>query len=242
MKAFVYAPNGRFPDVNYYLAYDGFNKLGYSSVMFDDIATADITRNTPCFAGARTFDKIMHELGVFYKRPETYPDSLSSFIDRKFTIKTLGQAKEEFDKSNNPIFVKPVKNKLFNGQLWETFMDLIPLVNVPDETEVLVSEKINILSEFRVYVMDHEIVAMKHYHGNLRLVPQEQFILDAINAYKQDAPAAYSLDVGVISENDYNKDTVIEVNDATSLGNYGLDSMRYAEMLTVRWQEIMNKK
>jgi len=53
------------------------------------------------------------------------------------------------------------------------------------------------------------------------------------------APIAYSIDLGVVNGYPTPIDTLVEVNDGTSLGNYGLDSIYYGEMLVARWFEIV---
>ena len=50
------------------------------------------------------------------------------------------------------------------------------------------------------------------------------------------SPVAYGIDIGI---DNANNSFVVEVNDATSLGNYGLDSIRYSEMLIARWFELV---
>jgi hypothetical protein len=53
------------------------------------------------------------------------------------------------------------------------------------------------------------------------------------------SPVAYALDFGLTKKNNIYQDILVEVNDGTSLGNYGLDSIHYAEMLVARWFEIV---
>ena len=244
MSALGYWPNNQFPDVNYYLAWKGYNMSGYSAVMFDDVDSVNITKETPIFAGSRTFDKVMNKLNVNYTGINTYPDSLSKYYNREITKTTLGVAKSKFSSNESPLFVKPILNKQFNGNLWKSFLDLIPLAKIPDETSVLMCEPVKFESEFRVYVIEDEIVGIKHYHGDLRLVPSDSFIKDVIKSYKNEAPSGYAVDVGIIRKELNSSisyiDTVVEVNDGTSLGNYGLDPVHYAELLLTRWTEIVN--
>ncbi len=51
------------------------------------------------------------------------------------------------------------------------------------------------------------------------------------------APAAYAMDFGVT---DSGATILVEVNDGYSLGNYGLDSLLYAKLLSARWAELTN--
>ena len=237
MKAFVKTTNGNFADVNFYLAWKGFNEMGYSVVLMDDVDKAEITIDTPVFAGTRTFDEIVTKLVPTYKRLETYPEELRPLLHRKIELTTLKEAKKRFAVDERPMFVKPVIGKQFQGGLWKSFLDLIPLVNKPDDAEVYVAEPIKFESEYRCYINDREIVGVKHYAGKWDRPIQESTIKEAIKMFKH-APVAYSIDLGVRACYPSPVDTLVEVNDGTSLGNYGLDSLYYAEMLVARWYEI----
>ena len=69
MRAYVKTNNGTFPNVNFYLAWEGFNTMGYSVTCFEekDIDTLDITSETPVFAGVTIFKRIIDKLGIDYK-------------------------------------------------------------------------------------------------------------------------------------------------------------------------------
>lgn len=241
MKAFIKTNRGTFPDVNFYQAWKGCVELGYDVVLMDDVEPADFTVDTPVFAGARIFDRVMERLGITYERVDTYPKELHSLLHRKLEKMTLKEAKSIFDKSSSPMFVKPILNKQFHGNLWKSCLDLIPLANVSDDAEVIVSEPIKFVSEFRCYINDKELIAIRHYTGDFEQPIKRTSALDAIDMFKS-SPIAYSIDLGVVQTKDGFQDALVEVNDGTSLGNYGLDSIHYAEMLIARWHEIVHKK
>ena len=106
---------------------------------------------------------------------------------------------------------------------------------MPQDAEVYVSDIIDIVSEFRVYVVLGEIIAVKHYKKAWEKVPDKAFIENAIKQYAT-SPIAYGIDFAVI---DSGETVVLEVNDACNLGNYGLDSTLYGEMIVSRWLEIV---
>lgn len=49
------------------------------------------------------------------------------------------------------------------------------------------------------------------------------------------APVTYALDFGVTDEG---QTLLVEFNDFTSLGSYGLDPKLYASLITERWMEL----
>ena len=59
-----------------------------------------------------------------------------------------------------------------------------------------------------------------------------------VKNYNQ-SPIAYGVDIGVADTE--GRCFVIEANDRCNLGNYGLDSIYYGEMMVARWFEIMGK-
>ena len=110
MRAYVNVNNGRFPNVNFFLAWEGFNRMGYSVTLFEekDIPTLDITLDTPVFAGVTIFRKIIDKLGINYPPFDCYPDVLTPYYRRSFCKSTMGVEKEKFHKDGVRVFVKPV--------------------------------------------------------------------------------------------------------------------------------------
>lgn len=247
MKAFVKTNRGTFPNVNFFLAWEAFNTMGYSVTCFEeqDIDTLDITPETPVFAGVTVFRKVIDKMGVNYAPFDCYPKFIEfngqNFYGRNIKRSTLGVEKARFHKDGVPVFVKPVLPKQFIGHVWNSIINLIPLAKIPDDAEVWVCEPINIISEVRVYVHDGEILGVKHYWGDWSIVPDKMVVEEVIKRYV-DCPIAYGIDFAVIGEDYGNYKTIVmEVNDGCNLGNYGLDSIHYGEMIVSRWFEIMEK-
>ena len=99
----------------------------------------------------------------------------------------------------------------------------------------MVSEVVDFVSEYRGYVIKHELKGLKHYNGDFRFFPDVKTIEKAVEDYKS-GPAGYSIDFGVTSDG---RTLLIECNDGWSLGNYGLDHSMYTNLLTSRWLELM---
>lgn len=242
MKAFVKTNRGTFPNVNFFLAWEAFNTLGYSVTCFEekDIDTLDITPETPVFAGVTVFRKVIDKMGVNYPPFDCYPTVLNPYYGRTLRRSTLGEEKAKFNKDGVPVFVKPVLPKQFIGHVWNSILNLIPLAKIPDTAEVWVCEPMNILSEYRCYVHDGEILGVKHYYGDWSVVPNKEVVEAVIKNYKP-SPIAYGLDFGVTTIQGEYVPFVIESNDGCNLGNYGLDSIHYGEMIVARWFEIMEQ-
>ena len=91
-----------------------------------------------------------------------------------------------------------------------------------------------ILTEWRCFVRYGQILDIRRYKGELGLVYSLQEVKQMVATYT-DAPAAYSLDIGLTAEGET---IIIEVNDGYSLGIYGLDPLLYAKLLSARWAEL----
>jgi hypothetical protein len=243
MKAFVKTNNGTFPNVNFYLAWEAFNTMGYNATCFEekDIDNLNITKETPVFAGVTVFRKIIDKLGVNYAPFDCYPGVLKPYYRRNIRKTTLGEVRFDFNKTATPVFVKPVKPKEFTGCVLNSCLDLIPIAKKPDEMEVYVSDPIKIFSEFRVYVLEGEILGVKHYYGDWSYAPSKNFVENVVRNYHT-APVAYGIDIGIKDSDNDQYGFVVECNDGCNLGNYGLDSIHYGEMIVARWLEIVNEK
>lgn len=248
MNAFVKTTKGNFPNQNFYLAWKGWADMGYEVIKFEeeelinDIFLRSIMMSTPVFAGVTIFDKIMELKGIPYNKIDTYPVILYPFMRRSVEKTTLGEFRIRWhkDEDNIPkLFMKPVQQKKFNGNVMSSILDWMPLVNVPEDTEVYLTDTVKFQSEFRVYIQNQEILTAKHYAGDWSKVIDIEIVKEAIKTFEPQAPCAYALDFGI----DQNEETtLVEFNDATSLGNYGLDVMHYGEMLAERWMEIYTGK
>lgn len=241
-KAFVKVRKGNLPDVNYYLAWKGFDEIGYEVIKFeeDQEATIEVAEATPVFAGVGSCRKIIKRVwGWDYTGINPYPDELMPYMHRKVERRKWKDARQ--DALEGHLFIKPVIQKQFTGAVLNTLLDTIRTGKVDEDHEVFVCETVKFLSEFRVYVHEHEIVAVKHYFSEkddgYQNVPKLSVLKEMVEEYKPSAPIAYGLDVGMIGDTP----ALVEINDGICLGNYGLDPIHYAEMISSRWLEMTTK-
>lgn len=82
-----------------------------------------------------------------------------------------------------------------------------------------ISEVVNILSEYRVFVNNDEIVGIQYYNGDCTVFPNTNIIKEMVNVYSLDKnrPLAYTMDIAVIKE----KGTaILEIHPCVSVGTY----------------------
>lgn len=129
-------------------------------------------------------------------------------------------------------FIKNVSRlKEFNNALYE---GMIPSWSILPEGVYLVSDWINILSEFRVFVYKDKIQAVQPYLGMPLAFPEPFKIWRMVKDFTADPkrPGAYAMDIAVCKDNSSVVHTVIlEVHPLVSCGLYGFCSMELPDML-----------
>lgn len=240
-KIIIQKENKEFTDEFSYNAWYSFKYLNWlhreeyykiKFISFKDINTVSITKDTICVGSLEFMHKIFDKLRIKKLYPINIPESLISYCNRKIWTST----KKDL---NYPIFIKPLKeHKLFQGTLLEKECNLSLLYpEIKEDTELLCSEPVNFISEYRTFVYKNELVSLKHYYGDVGMFPNINIIKQAILDYK-DSPIAYVIDFGITDKGDT---ILVEVNDFYSCGTYGFTGEEYAKMLVSRWKEIITK-
>ncbi len=206
----------------------------------DEVDTLEINEDSIFYGGVDTMLRIFNRMGIQAFNPLDIPEELNSYAGRKIYMSTI-DAVAESNYITYPIFIKPADiGKLFNGSIVGSQSEM-KTFQVYNKTEgrdipIMVSEVVNFLSEFRAFVLNGEILDCRKYLGDYRKHPDYKIIENAIKDYST-SPVAYAMDFGVT---DKGETLLIEVNDAHSLGTYGLDSYQYLRMIMMRWLEITN--
>lgn len=259
----VIPPHGEYLNESVFCAVQGFRDRGYEVVRFKH--GTDQVRNAKSLDwyvldGLYPSDTVVvgsiaavrHALresaGVSPNLP-TYPPCLKDDLGREIHETTSG----EFLNTSQVEtclgkFVKPVEQKLFTGKVMETVRDLTTLGKLPESTPILVSNRLNLLLEARVFVLRGEILDIRPYRGDpgslgrlntLAVIPQ---CVKKMSDW-EDCPVAYALDVGVTLDRElWHPTRVVEVNDAFALGHYGLARHHFTAMIEARWQELTSNQ
>lgn len=87
-------------------------------------------------------------------------------------------------------------------------------------SKYLVSNVVDIVSEYRIFVSDLEIKAIQFYDGNCTVFPNIPIIREMVGIYNldQNRPKSYTLDIAVLKEG---FTVILEVHPVTSVGTYG---------------------
>jgi hypothetical protein len=243
-KVYVQIKNGFPINADIQSAVDGFEYLGFDAIGFriEEILAGkfdNIAKLNPFVGSIDCMTALFKRINV-YPIPIDFPKEIldSGLISRKIQILNIDDAIANFKRTLIPVFIKPVQTKLFDGILVEDIKYLNYFKGF-EGTDVIVSNKLDILSEYRVYIHNGKMVYSANYAGDFELIPNYDYVRQVIASYAS-APIAYTVDVAVVKDKDYIYNDIIEVNDFWAIGNYGLKCWDYAQMLLDRYFEIIN--
>lgn len=162
-----------------------------------------------------------------------YPEPLTGFLGRRIWQSVLGEVRATV----SPLFVKPVEHKKFSGLVWwpDNPISRLSIPSHGDDTPVWISEPVKFVSEWRSCVLYRKLVGCQHYKGDWFKSPNRDVVEAAVKAMGRRAPHAYCLDWGVTDDG---RTLLVEANDGYAFGNYGLNNVTYARMLSARWYEM----
>ncbi|HEX9997076.1 MAG TPA: ATP-grasp domain-containing protein [Abditibacterium sp.] len=238
MTVYIQKVGGEFSNINYFTAWQGFIERGAHVEFFasEELESLPISPETPVVAGIPVVHRALRHLGCEVPQFNAIPSELSDFAGRKVWQMTLAEVRAHIQDESGPIFIKPLpqNHKLFSGHVVSRFRDLIETAGIEPQTPVSCSEVVEIVAEYRGFVHHGELVGCKHYAGDFRVFPDFSLAETALRGWKE-APVACSMDWGVTNDG---RTLLIEVNDAYSLGCYGLQAHIYAPMIADRWFQI----
>lgn len=234
--------SGRPPNASIFSAGLGFRELGWdvAEMTGDRLLELSPSPEALVVGGVETVLPYLRKLNA---QPAAldYPDALRPYLGRRLRRTTLGDVRSQVGSNSDPVFVKPVEHKLFDGHVVRSFRDLIGTARLPAETPVFETEVVEFLSEWRFYVSNGCVMGVGHYAGAATDFPEKALVLESVATFHETghAPSAYGLDFGVCSDG---TTRLVEVNDAITLGNYGLRPAQYARFLSARWEELLAPK
>lgn len=228
---------GKASNITVVTGIEAFYYMGFEIIeveRFDDLV---VSPHNIFFGGIGFVQTALTKLDFKIPEHNDYPDCLSKFYGRKITESTIDKI------SNNPelwnVFVKPNdKLKKFTGRHIKTTYDLIGCGDIEGDVPVWVSEPVEFISEWRVFVRYKEILGVKLYKGDWRNQYDYKIIEEAVNSY-ENAPAGYALDFGLTADGRF---LIVEVNEGYAIGNYGLFYIDYAKLISARWAEMTHQE
>lgn len=163
-------------------------------------------------------------------KPINIPDSLNKFeyLGRKIVKST----KENIESlKDGRYFIKD--NSKIKG-----LTDIVYKKDIPVYKDMIVSELLDIESEWRGFIFRGNLLDIRSYSGDPFIFPNINKVRNMMKDFKE-APEAYTIDVGITSDGDT---VLIEVHDFFSCGLYGFDdAKKLANMYISTHREILKK-
>ena len=229
---------GLISNINFYTALEAFIQMGFHTIEVADEQQIPIDDKECIALGSINFmHKTLNLLGCSYPTDLDYPSSLHSFLGRELKASTINEF--DVDTAQWNVFIKPHgQSKKFTGRVVKNLTDLRGTADQQYNVPIWVSEMVEFVREWRVFVRYGKILDVRPYKGTWQVAYDASIIGAAVEAFI-DAPNGYAMDIGVTKDG---KTLLVEVNDGYSLGAYGLYFIDYAKLLSARWAQLTGTK
>lgn len=162
--------------------------------------------------------------------PLEIPRCLREYARREYELLYLDEMTEE-QKDASKFFIKDASVlKRWNSALYDWNVSHL----LEDDILYVVSEKVMFLSEWRIFVLNGEVLAAQHYLGDPLIFPDKEDVYEMVRIFETQKPhpGAYTLDVGIFTRNDEHATALLEVHPFAACGLYGFcEPAELAEML-----------
>ncbi|AWH83704.1 DUF4343 domain-containing protein [Flavobacterium album] len=224
---------GDFSNISFFAGNEAFYSMGFDVIQVESLDALQILESNVFLGSIEFIQSAIKKMGFEVPEHNDYPKSLSKYYGRKISESTINTIANDPQLWN--VFVKPKgRLKKFTGRYVKNTYDLIGCGEQGTDINVWVSEPVEFVSEWRVFVRYGKILGVKHYKGDWHHHYDPIVIEDAVRDY-ENAPAGYAIDFGRTADGRF---LVVEVNEGYSIGSYGLFYIDYAKLISARWAEI----
>lgn len=165
-----------------------------------------------------------------------FPKNIIEFFKKNIVDDEKGQFINLSNYLRKNVFIKNIshlKSFSYIGKLKYLNFNEIP------DGNYAISEYVNIVSEYRIFVDEMNIKGIQFYDGDCKTFPNVNTIQKMINKYYTDKnkPDSYTLDVAVINKNNTLYTTILEIHPVCSVGLYGFSDSSLLKMYAdgIKW-------
>lgn len=201
-----------------------------------------ISENTVVVGDVKCVEGALKQLGLNIPNPNPYPDCLKDFLHRRVWEMSIAELESKLrDGLETPIFAKPKEFlKRFTGRVFASEIDLYHVHGFSRKMNLLCSDVVDWVSEYRVYVVNGEIKHISHCEGEKGVDLDHGAIRNAVNLLcsSNESYAGFCIDFGLLSTGET---ALIELNDGYSLGAYeGISADVFGDLTFARWLELVS--
>lgn len=172
MRVFVHAFQGKPWNEECQTAYDGFKKLGVECILFTtNEELLERQKEDIVVGGMLIMGSVLYEDNIIVPN-YNYPDELISYFGRNIWHTKVKNLKNE----KLPVFIKPDIEKSAKGIVVQSWDEISEYERLDSEAELLCSDVINLVSEWRIFVRYGEILGRQLYNGDMLATCDEMII------------------------------------------------------------------
>ena len=214
-----------------------------------DVFTAELEMGFMPVGSVEFVQEAFKTLGITQPEFDCYDDALYNAGFFKREIEICPAYKLDGESLSERFFVKPIQTKRFNGFVFKGFEhegydeydkeQLAKLIEFRLSEEVYISEVVNFIAEWRVYVRNYDILSICRYDdGDTEpLISMHLIMMKALDVLGNRTVA---VDIGLLDNGEF---AVVELNDAWACGKYKeISNADYYRFLRTRWDEIISHK
>lgn len=235
MRAFIQCDSTGYPcNTNAFTALVGLREMGHECIFFqryEELIENNHSKEELIVSGIGMIKRRLQDFDIDCTAIN-YPKELSEYLGRRIWKSTMNEITNT--PTLWPVFIKSVEGKRLSGRVISSVHDLVGCGCCDDDYEVLCSEPVDFIAEWRVFVRYGKILDARPYKGDWKVHYDPNVIENAIKAYTT-APNAYGIDFGVTSNGET---LLVEVNEGYALGCYGLFPDIYTKLIITRWAEL----
>lgn len=218
---------------NIIIVQEGEDLLGFSPREFCPVGSIEF-----CLDWFKTFhNKFPKPLNIpIYFNKEKFVNRNIETVD--LINNTIDQEKNKLEKFQKKyVYVKD--SNTFKSSISGKYYYTPELLGKFINKQLQISEYIPIISEWRCFVYNGELLSINCYSGNQFKIPNEDLLMEIINSDLSSSPISYTLDVMVGEDN---VTRILEVHDFFSCGLYGFSDYQRFPFMLYRWfTEYINK-
>ena len=200
------------------------NKKVYDYFLSDKIGATDYI---PIGSVEFVLDTLHLNYNISNIRPLNIPNKIIKPEYTKRWVKVVKTDTNTINAGDAPIFVKD--NSKIKG--WTNIVD--PNRGYP-AGEYLISEYVEIDSEWRAFIFNNKLVGLQHYSGDFTIFPDVELIKKMINDFNYNN--SYTLDVGINNNGTF----VLELHDFFSCGLYGFANYKLLPLMFINtWNKLI---
>lgn len=236
-------------EIQFYNSHRFASKIKYYEISIDELVNFQNPGYIPVGSIQFVTRYLIFAYGIDHMTPIEIPAELKcdGFLLRDYNIVSYSNIPR-----SGRYFVKDVstlKSFSFTGDTSSLFDNSTEINSQLNQNHIYqVSSVLDILSEYRVIVVDNKIEAIQFYNGDPTIMPSPEEILKIkimVTKYSlsKNKPDAYAMDVAVVNTNGGRDLALIEIHPAVSIGTYGYACPKLLDMYTkgFEWYIKVNK-